>query len=161
MSYSLTPVFPPRDSPPLLHSVPAPPSLPPSPPPLTVVSFIVLLTLMDAVCRRLRTWAALSAWRPCGQLEMADESMSLSYGDCGRPGNYRRGRPRRDTRPGPSSPLTFIGDPVNVKAAHDCSRSAPSVQALRSHVKSHPRCAGAIVCITSLHLVIPFVPAGE
>ncbi len=87
---------------------------------LTLLSFLVLLTLINTVCCHIHIWATLSGCRPCSQLEMPVESESVLW----RPRSPRQLSPWQTSSgyaPSQSSPLTFIRDSVNVKPASDCS----------------------------------------
>lgn len=140
---------------------------------LTLLSFLVLLTLMNTVCRHVHIWAALSGCRPCSQLEMPDESESVLW----RPRSARQLLPWQTSSgyaPGQSSPFTFIRDSVNVKPASDCSliRSVMLSLSLYKHSYILSQLRGFIpdalsqlyarpLFLCYIHLAIPFVPADE
>lgn len=70
-----------------------------SPYSVTLFSFVVLLTLINAVCCQVHIWATVSGCCPGSQFEMPDALESVLQRDRGQSSNYCCGRPHRDMSP--------------------------------------------------------------
>lgn len=70
-----------------------------SPYSVTLFSFVVLLTLINAVCCHVHIWVTLSGCCPGSQFEMPDALESVLQRDRGQSSNYCCGRPHRDMSP--------------------------------------------------------------